>query len=146
MYHQGNLLSDSNLWWDGHELKYSNFDIKKEEFENFKFKNGFNKGDILVLVGAKPEKLKVGDVIVFNAQQTNPIIHRIIKINKQGDKYIFSTMGDNNNGQLSFEKSINQEQVVGRAVLKIAPYVGWGKLALYEWKRPNSERGLCAQS
>jgi translation elongation factor EF-1alpha len=41
---------------------------------------GFNKGDILLIIRANPEKLKVGDIIIFNAEQTNPVIHRIVSI------------------------------------------------------------------
>jgi len=52
-------------------------------------------------------------------------------------------MGDNNNGQLSIEKEINQEQLVGKAFFRITPSLGWGKLIFYESVRPESERGFC---
>ena len=143
MYHKGNLLSDYDGWWQNHESKYLNYEIEKQEFENFKFKNGFNKGDILFVVGANPEKLKIGDTIIFNTNQKNPIIHRIIDIREENNERIFSTIGDNNNGQLSFEKNIQSEQLVGKAVFKIAPYVGWIKLIFYDWNKPSSERGMC---
>jgi len=146
MYHEGNLLSNYDKWWESHESKYSEYSIEKQEFENFKFKKGFNKGDILFIIKAKPEKLKIGDVIIFSADKKNPIIHRIIKIEKEGNEYVFSTIGDNNNGQLSFETNIKQEQLVGKAVFKLAPYVGWGKLIFYEYLRPVSERGTCNQN
>ncbi len=146
MYHDGNLLSNYNDWWDLHETKYSKFDITKEQFRDFIFHKGFNKGDILFILGAKPEKLEMGDVIIFNAQQRNPIIHRIIRIKQEGDNYIFSTIGDNNNGQLVFENSISANQIVGKAVFKLAPYAGWGKLVFYEWQKPESERGACYQN
>ena len=143
MYHKGNLLSDYDKWWQEHELKYSKFGIEKEEFKKFIFKNGFNKGDILLIVKTKPEKLKIGDVIVFNAQQKNPVIHRIIRIKKQNGEYIFSTIGDNNNIQLSLEKNIKSDQLVGKAIFKIAPYIGWVKLIFYEHMRAPQERGFC---
>src|SRR3990167_8854563 len=54
MYHQGNLLSDFNSWWDTKGEKYSQFNITKSEFEDFGFEKGFNKGDILFIVGANP--------------------------------------------------------------------------------------------
>lgn len=143
MYHKGNLLSDYDEWWQNHESKYLDYEIEKEEFENFKFKNGFNKGDILFVIGAKPEKLKIGDTIIFNTNQKNPIIHRIIDIREENNEKIFSTIGDNNNGQLVFEKNIQVEQLVGKAVFKIAPYIGWVKLIFYDWNKPSSERGMC---
>ena len=69
MYHKGNFLSNFNNWYDSHEYKYEEFEITKEEFSKFKFTKGFNKGDILFIIGANPKKLKVGDVIIFKADQ-----------------------------------------------------------------------------
>jgi len=143
MYHKGNLLSDYDLWWEQSSSKYSEYRITNEQFKDFKFKNGFNKGDILFIVGAEPEKLKIGDVIIFNAEQTNPVIHRIINIEKENKEYIFSTIGDHNNAQLPFEKEIRQEQIVGKAVFKLAPYMGWGKLIFYEHLQKESNKGFC---
>jgi len=146
MYHDGNLLSDYNQWWEGHNSKYSNFDLTKESFDEFRFKKGLNKGDILFIIGTKPKNLKVGDVIIFNTNQRNPIIHRIININEQNGIYTFSTIGDNNPRQLTVEKEILENQLVGRAVFKIAPYLGWGKLIFFEPLRPESEKGLCEEN
>ena len=146
MYHQGNFLSNFNSWWLNHEDKYLDLEIEKEEFQEFEFKKGFNKGDILFVVKANPEKLKLGDVIIFNAVQKNPIIHRIIKIETIDGKKVFSTIGDNNNGQLTFEKSITQEQLIGKAVLRLVPYAGWGKLVFFEFQKPKNERGFCSEN
>jgi len=146
MYHEGNLFSDYDEWWSEHDSKYSKYQIEKNIFESFKFKNGFNKGDILFIIGAKPEKLRIGDIIIFDGGQKNPIIHRIIKIEIKNGDYIFSTIGDNNNGQLSFEKNIKSEQLVGKAIFRLVPYAGWGKLIFYDWKKPLSERGLCKEN
>jgi len=146
MYHQGNLLSNFDSWWQKHENKYSGFTINKLDFQNFSLKNGFNKGDILLIVKADPKKLKVGDIIIFNAGQTNPVIHRIINIQDTENGKIFSTIGDNNNGQLSFENGITENMLVGKAVFKLAPYLGWIKLVFYEWQRPSSERGFCHEN
>ncbi len=142
MYH-GEILQNYNSWWQEHENKYDEFNIKKQEFKTFPLKNGFNKGDILLLTRANPEKLKIGDIIIFNANQANPVIHRIIKITKQGGKKYFSTIGDNNNGQHEFEKKISEEELVGKAMVKIAPYIGWLKLIFFENKRSFYERGFC---
>jgi len=143
MYHDGNLISNFNEWWEEHDSKYSSEQIIKSQFQEFIFKNGFNKGDILFIIKAKPEKLKVGDVIIFNANYRNPIIHRVITIENQNGEYTFSTIGDNNNGQLSIEKNIKEDQLVGKAVFKLAPYLGWIKLAFFEHSKSESERGLC---
>lgn len=145
MYHKGNLFSDYNSWWDRHENKYLNFLLDKKQFKNFNFKNGFSKGDILFIIKAKPEKLAVGDVIIFNGGRQNPIIHRVIKIERENKEYIFSTIGDNNNGQLNIEKEINSEQLIGKASFRISPWFGWAKLIFYEPMRQEAERGFCEE-
>ena len=143
MYHDGNLLSDYDEWFNNNEGKYSNYGIEKNEFESFIFKNGFNKGDILFIIGTNPEKLKIGDVIIFNAGTNNPVIHRIIETKEQNGNRVFSTIGDNNNGQLNFEKDISENRIIGKAAFKIIPYVGWIKLIFFEGNKSPSDRGFC---
>src|SRR3989304_5536706 len=95
MYHEGNLLSNFDAWFTRHEDKYSEFSVNISDFQDFTLKNGFNKGDILFIIKANPEKLEKGDVIIFNANQRNPVIHRIVDIKSAaGGEKIFSTMGD----------------------------------------------------
>ena len=146
MYHSGNLLSNNANWWENHKTKYSNFDLTQEAFKNFIFQNGFNKGDMLFIIGANTNKLKVGDVVIFNAGRAHPIIHRIIAINETEDKKTFSTIGDNNNGQLSIEKNIQENQIVGKAVFKVAPYLGWIKLIFFEGLKAPQEKGFCKEN
>src|SRR3989339_792378 len=105
----------------------------------------YHKGDILFITGAKPEKLEVGDIIIFNGNG-RPIIHRIIKIKEKDGEYTFSTIGDNNNGQLTIEKDIKSEQLIGKATFKIAPLLGWTKLIFYEAQRNPQERGFCDEN
>jgi len=146
MYHDRNLIGNFNSWFERHDEKYSAFEIEKNNFENFDFKKGLNKGDILFVVGTNPEKIKVGDVIIFNANQRNPIIHRIIGMTEVDGKKVFSTIGDNNEGQISFEKSISEDELVGKPVLKIAPYLGWIKLVFFEGAKNPPERGFCLEN
>ena len=143
MYHKGNLFSDFDAWWERQGDKYPEFIINKMDFQKFPMENGFNKGDILLVFGANPEKLEVGDIIIFKANQKNPVIHRIVNIKETDGQRVFSTIGDNNKGQFNFEEEIIENQLVGKAVLKIAPYIGWIKLIFYEWHKPISERGFC---
>jgi signal peptidase I len=146
MYHKGNLFANFDSWWERHDEKYSKFTINELDFQDFILKNGFNKGDILFIIRANPEKLQEGDIIIFNANQKNPIIHRIIDIRENGEERIFSTIGDNNKGQLSFENSVTEDMIVGKAVLRVAPYLGWIKLVFFEWQKPESERGFCSEN
>jgi len=146
MYHKGNLISNFDNWWETHEYKYKQFQISSTEFNDFDLKKGFNKGDILFVTRAKPDKIEVGDIIIFQANYKNPIIHRVVDIQTTDQGKIFSTIGDNNQGQLSIEKNILEEQLVGMASAKIVPYFGWIKLIFFEKLRPSSERGFCHEN
>ena len=96
-------------------------------------------------MGVKPQNIKLGNIIVFNAGQQAPVIHRVVNITYANGKYFFSTEGDNNNGQLVFEKNISQDQVIGKALFRIAPYLGWVKLVFFQYQLPPVERGLCSE-
>ncbi len=148
MYHEGGVFSNFSAWWNrgGHEMKYFENKISENQFETFPFMNGFNKGDILFVTGVKPQNVKIGDVIIFNAGTTAPIIHRVMSIKNENGTYIFSTEGDNNNGQLSVEQRINQNQLVGEPRANILPYIGWVKLIFFENSKPPSERGFCHEN
>jgi signal peptidase I len=146
MYHSGNVFGNFDNWWDRHDSKYESFNLNESEFRDFTLKKGFSKGDILFIIKAKPEKLEVGDIIIFNAGEKNPVIHRIVSIKQEEGEYTFSTMGDNNNGQLPAELSIKSEQLVGKAVFRIIPSAGWAKLVFYEHLRIQSERGFCDEN
>lgn len=147
MYHKGDLLGSYENWFDRHEQKYSEFNIDNSEFANFNLRKGFNKGDILFIVKANPDKIKIGDVIIFNANQRNPVIHRVINITEDSSgKRIFSTMGDNNYGQLPSEVAISEDQLVGKAALRIAPFIGWSKLIFFEHQKSSYEKGFCNEN
>jgi len=131
MEHNGNF----DKWWVDAQKGYT---ITKDEFMKFSLKNGFNKGDIMVLKGKKPENIKVGDVIVFwssgiSPQTGNrePIIHRVIKKWNDNGVYYFQTKGDNNpasiNNAYLNETKVSQNQVVGNAVLRV-PLLGYIKI------------------
>jgi signal peptidase I len=106
---------------------YDKRGITEEQFAQFPFRFGFNKGDIMVLTS--PNALKVGDVVVFQASQAYPIIHRVVAKNNG----IIQTKGDHNAEQLTFAKSgtdetrILEEQLLGKAAFKI-PYAGYVKI------------------
>lgn len=124
----GNNFEESSYfnidkYWETCGEWYENKNITKEKFEKFKFENGFRKGDIIIIFGKKD--VKIGDVIIFDAGRNNPIIHRVISLSP------LQTKGDHNGDQLSEEKSINSNQIVGVAVGKI-PYLGWVKLSFVE--------------
>ncbi len=89
-------------------------------------------GDAVVIYGT--DNIKVGDIIVFDAKRkgcivgnqyiTEPIIHRVIKINPDGS---FETKGDNNPVQIEgggCEHNITKDYIIGKVILKI-PLIGW---------------------
>jgi signal peptidase I len=129
MHHSRSLstILDDNI--------YNEFNIDSSYADKFPFKNGLEKGDIIFVTGAK--NAKVGDVIIFNAGQQYPIIHRIVS----SDGTV-TTKGDNNPGLLPIERNVSKDKLVGKAALRI-PYLGWIKLIFYEPFRAQSARGLC---
>lgn len=130
MYHNSNF----DTWWDTHSALYERFDIHKTDFESYYFKNGLKKGDVILLWGHSD--YNIGDVIIFNAGTQYPIIHRIVK------GAPLSTKGDNNSDQLPVEKDINEENILGKGVIRI-PWVGWIKLVFFDIFKPASQRGFC---
>jgi signal peptidase I len=109
-----------------------NTNITKTQFSDFRFKNGFKKGDIMIIFGKK--NLKRGDVVVFNAGRNHPVIHRVINLNP------IQTKGDHNSGQITpandpyygtDETNITPSQIIGVAVFRV-PYLGWIKLFFFE--------------
>ena len=109
---------------------YQKLNISFDQFKEFSFKNGFNKGDIMFLVG--PKKVKIGDVIVYSAGiKHDPIIHRVVDIKIKDNKRFFTTKGDRNCGIADFETDINEDKVIGKAVFRV-PWLGWVKIIFVE--------------
>jgi len=115
-------------YWDTCKDWYLvNTNISKQDFRNVIFHNGFNTGDIMILVGEEPEDLKTGDVIVYKTARPDPIIHRIVNIVEENGSYYFQTKGDHNPGSNGDEYKIAEEQLIGKAVFRI-PLLGWIKI------------------
>ncbi|MBS3064965.1 MAG: signal peptidase I [DPANN group archaeon] len=113
-------------WWINNGAWYEANGITKSQFDKFYKSNGFNKGDVFVVKKIPFDELKVGDIIVYNvAENTEPIIHRIIAISAANNT--LQTKGDNNIAQIEFEKAISENQIEGKAVGWI-PVLGWIKV------------------
>jgi len=114
-------------FWARNSDFYGDFNITLSDFEKFPFKNGFDKGDIMLIRGQKD--YNIGDVIVFRVPGlTTPIIHRIIMKDTSNPAFTkYSTKGDNNAYQLVYEKSILPSQIAGKAIGQV-PKLGWIKL------------------
>lgn len=136
MEHDGNF----DTWWNSYATCYENnttkkctqaewynyYGISKEEFLEYRMRNGFNKGDIIVLQGVTFEELQVGEVLVFQSKLAYPVIHRVVAKND-----LIETKGDHNYNQIRDmalnEKYITKDQIIGKAWIKI-PYLGYVKI------------------
>ncbi|MBI2658118.1 signal peptidase I [Candidatus Woesearchaeota archaeon] len=124
-------------WWESSGKWYADNGIGKEEFTGYPLKNGFNKGDIMVLKGKEAKDIQAGDVVVFWSRQT-PIIHRVVRKWQADGAYYFQTKGDNYKtnpasikSPLLDETRISEESIVGNAVLRI-PLIGYIKIWFVE--------------
>jgi signal peptidase I len=104
-----------------YEFLESNYGYTKDQIDSWSLKNGFKKGDVLLIKGVKPDDLKIGDVIVYDIDgQTIPIVHRIVDVNEN-----FVTKGDHNPGIDPW----GIKKIRGKAIFVI-PFIGWPKLIL----------------
>ena len=119
MDHEG-LAFDS--WWAENAEWYEEQGISQEMFDSYKFTNGFNKGDVMILIGAN--NLAVGDVMVYNSGGHNyPIIHRVTFINEE--ESLYQLKGDHNS--VEDPDLVEENQILGKAVVRI-PWIGWIKI------------------
>jgi len=134
MHHPGSFIGNVigfednfELWWQSHGSWYTGRAIEKQEAEKWPLKTGLEMGDIVLIIGHG--EIEVGDIIVFNANRKHPLIHRVVSIQEEKGTRYYETKGDNNSGQLSIEKRIPENAVIGKAVMRI-PKLGWIKLGL----------------
>jgi len=124
MEHDGSF----NSWWSSMHNFYDQAGIAKEEFKDYRFKNGFNKGDLIVLKGKDWNKLEIGEVIVYQSSlRVEPIIHRIVRIYESDGKRLVQTKGDHNSESNPDELRIQESQYIGNGLFRI-PWLGWVKI------------------
>ncbi|MFT4304234.1 MAG: signal peptidase I [Candidatus Woesearchaeota archaeon] len=128
------LIVSFDQYWEICGEWYENNGITKEQFNDFSFRRGFNKGDIMFIYGTSPKDLEIGDVIVFRTDyqwdarySLEPIIHRIVDIKIINEQYYFTTKGDHNEAIGPIDMNINENNVLGKAVFRI-PFLGWIKV------------------
>lgn len=129
---------DYDEWWNYCGSYYqSNYNLSKETFSQFEYKNGLNIGDVMILYGKDPQKIEVGEVLVFIPQdkrffeQKGPVIHRVVqKWTDENGKIHFRTKGDHNPVSIdNFENDIIEDNVIGVSVARV-PFIGYAKILL----------------
>ena len=114
------MTHDSLVEKNHYQFLEKNLGYSREEVDSWPIKNGFLKGDVLVVRGVPKEDLKVGEVVVYDIKgQNTPIVHRIVKM--EDDQ--LTTKGDHNPSFDPWEPT----KIHGKAILVI-PYLGWPKL------------------
>jgi len=73
MYHE----ADFDSWWESNSAWYERKGINKNDFEEFSFINGLNKGDIILVSGRG--EYEIGDIIIFESSYRYPLIHRVVE-------------------------------------------------------------------
>jgi len=80
-------------------------------------------GDIVIVQGAAPISIQIGDIIVFDPPQGSRTIHRVINIQTLPNAtFLFRTKGDANPEE--DPEWISEQYVNGRVLYRI-PYIGW---------------------
>lgn len=124
-------------YWKACGAWYEERGISKKEFQTFPFPNGFNKGDVIVLWRAHARNLEIGDVLIFQGDKPQPIIHRIVTLHEENGAWSYQTKGDHNRDSVNNgfdETKISQERIYGKGLLRI-PYLGWLKIFFVEIAR-----------
>lgn len=117
---------------------YEQQGITANQFQQFSFPNGFDKGDVIILWRAHEQNLEIGDVLVFQGNKPQPIIHRIVSIRTEDGKRVYQTKGDHNYNSIGVglqEKDITEERIFGKGVIRL-PYLGWLKILFVDSVRP----------
>ena len=125
-------------YWETCGKWYEAKGITSEQFQSFSFRDGFNKGDVIILWRANHDNIEIGDVLIFQAHRPQPIIHRVVKIVEEEGKFYYQTKGDHNSDSIESglrETRIDESRLLGKGVVRI-PYLGWLKILFVEAIKP----------
>ncbi|MBT6773980.1 signal peptidase I [Candidatus Woesearchaeota archaeon] len=117
---------------------YESNGITKEQFNKFPFRDGFRKGDVIILWRANKNNLDVGDVLIFQGSKPQPLIHRVVKVWEEDSQTYYQTKGDHNSGSISGslgEEKISEDRLYGKGVIRV-PYLGWIKILFVDAVKP----------
>lgn len=136
--HYDDFKESFDNYWEGCGSWYEEQGIYKQQFRAFPFPDGFDKGDIILLWRANRDNLEVGDILIFQGNRPQPLIHRIVKVWEEDGELSYQTKGDHNGGILTGEggeEQISEERIYGQGLLRV-PYLGWVKILFVDLVRP----------
>lgn len=82
-----------------------------------------NVNDLIVIKRCSEDQIQNGNIITYKKEDGTVVTHRIVKINKEDGKNVYTTKGDNNKQE--DEEKIKHSQVHGKYLFKIS---GVGKI------------------
>ena len=84
-------------------------------------------GDLILVKGIQPNKIQLGDIIVFHqpGDYNNLIIHRVVNITNEDGQIYLTTKGDANPASISWEVNFPASDVIGMWTGFRIPYAGW---------------------
>ena len=127
-----------DAYWSVCGQWYESNGITKEEFKKFPFKNGFRKGDVIILWRAHKDNIELGDVLIFQGSKPQPLIHRVVKVWEEDSQMYYQTKGDHNSASISGslgEEKISEDRIYGQGIIRV-PYLGWMKILFVDAVRP----------
>ncbi len=132
------IVTESMEHKDKERIKYTFYKFFQDRnisIDDFPFKNGLNRGDVVIVVGRDPRKIKVGDVVVYHPKYSKAVLlHRVIEKHCNGKCY-FTMKGDNNPFPLNYsflsEVNVPEDNIKGVVIFRI-PYLGIPKVLLVD--------------
>ena len=104
-------------------FSYGYFGVQPTVIYSGSMRPALDVGDIVIISDTPADAIKEGDIIQYKCTNISiPIIHRVYKINVEGNTKVFITKGDANGNPDS--EPVIAEQVMGKTVFTI-PKIGW---------------------
>lgn len=101
----------------------------REHLQNFPFPSGLRRGDMVIVYGSSFNLIEPGDVIIYNTDESEPIIHRVVDRNET----VLYTKGDNNHyldqSNNVIAPPITEQYYEGKAVFRM-PLLGYVKVGV----------------
>ncbi len=89
-------------------------------------------GDLVLVVKTSPNDIHVGDIVVYKRPGGELVIHRVLKIDKAGNEYLYFIKGDNNplpDGDIPYSWILGKVVGINGNVFKV-PVLGYLTLGL----------------